>query len=60
MMVGFTSTSSGSGALTYNWTFGDGNTSTLQNPANLYSVVGTYTVSFAVTSNYSGYVTPIP
>lgn len=33
----FTDTSSGSG-LTYNWSFGDGGTSTLQNPTHSYSL----------------------
>lgn len=31
-------------ATTYNWTFGDGNTSTQQNPSHTYSADGTYTV----------------
>ncbi|MBK7668051.1 MAG: T9SS type A sorting domain-containing protein [Sphingobacteriaceae bacterium] len=42
--------SSGSGPLTYFWDFGDGNTSTLVNPAHTYSTVGTYTVCLTVTS----------
>jgi PKD repeat protein len=37
----------------WNWTFGDGNTSTLQNPLFIYSVPGTYSVSLNVT-NTSG------
>ena len=35
-------------ALTYLWDFGDGQTSTDQDPTNLYSVAGTYTVSLTV------------
>jgi PKD repeat protein len=57
MAVKFTSTSTGAGVLTYNWTFGDGNTSTLKIPTNIYNVTGIYTVKLTVTSNYSGYVT---
>jgi gliding motility-associated-like protein len=31
---------SSTNAVTYNWTFGDGNTSTLQNPINVYPEIG--------------------
>jgi len=44
----------GSGAsqiVSYNWTFGDGSTSTIQNPSHSYAVAGTYTVAFTVTDN---------
>ena len=34
---------------TYAWTFGDGGTSTLQNPSHVYSTPGTYTVALTVT-----------
>ena len=37
----------------YDWDFGDGNQSTLQNPSHLYSDTGTYTVSLIVTDNES-------
>ncbi|MFN8142839.1 MAG: PKD domain-containing protein [Bacteroidia bacterium] len=30
---------------TWNWDFGDGNTSTIQNPSNVYDTAGTYTVT---------------
>jgi PKD repeat protein len=33
------------------WDFGDGNTSTLQNPTHTYAVDGSYTVSLTVTDN---------
>jgi PKD repeat protein len=33
------------------WDFGDGNTSTLQNPTHTYAVPGTYTVTLTVTDN---------
>ena len=32
----------------WNWTFGDGNTSTLQNPTHNYTTAGTYTVTLLV------------
>ncbi len=34
----------------WSWDFGDGNTSTVQNPAHTYSVPGTYTVSLEATN----------
>ena len=36
----------------YLWSFGDGATSTLQNPVHTYFVPGTYTVSLLVTNEY--------
>ena len=42
---------SSSGPITsYLWDFGDGNTSTLQNPQHTYAASGTYTVTLIVTS----------
>jgi uncharacterized protein (TIGR02145 family) len=38
---------------TWNWDFGDGNTSTLQNPWHVYSDTGSYTISLT-TGNYIG------
>jgi PKD repeat protein len=35
---------------TYLWTFGDGNTSTLENPSHTYAADSTYTVCLAITS----------
>ncbi len=46
--VNFLSTSIG--AVSYNWNFGDGGTSTLANPNYCYSSQGDYTVSVTVTS----------
>ena len=43
-------TNTGSSGVTYAWDFGDGNTSTLENPSNVYVVSGTYTVTQTVTS----------
>jgi gliding motility-associated-like protein len=51
LVVTFTNTSI-SGA-TYNWSFGDGNTSILTNPTNTYTATGSYNVTFHVT-NASG------
>lgn len=52
LVVSFTSTSSGSPA-SYHWDFGNGSTSTFQNPSTSYLSAGTYTVSLTVT-NASG------
>ncbi len=38
-------------AVGWEWTFGDGNTSTAQNPTHIYSTPGTYTVTLKVTSS---------
>jgi PKD repeat protein len=35
-------------AASWNWNFGDGNTSTQKNPSNIYSTTGQYTVSLIV------------
>ncbi|HXH63066.1 MAG TPA: PKD domain-containing protein, partial [Gemmatimonadales bacterium] len=35
----------------YAWTFGDGGTSTAQNPSYTYGAAGTYTVTLTVTDN---------
>ncbi len=43
----------GSGALVqWLWDFGDGNTSSLQNPAHAYQNAGTYTISLTVTNSF--------
>ncbi len=49
----FTSTSSDpDGTIaSYAWTFGDGGTSTAQNPSYTYGAAGTYTVTLTVTDN---------
>ncbi len=46
--VNFTSTSIG--AASYLWDFGNGNTSTVANPSNRYTVAGSYTVRLITTS----------
>jgi PKD repeat protein len=44
MTVTFVNNTTGGGANTYSWTFGDGGTSSQQNPSHTYSTPGTYTV----------------
>lgn len=52
--INFNNTSTGtSGATTYNWNFGDGQTSTNQNPNHVYAAGGTYNVTLTVT-NFAG------
>ncbi|MFN0202327.1 MAG: S8 family serine peptidase [Bacteroidia bacterium] len=58
--VNFTDNSQG--ATAWAWNFGDGNTSTLQNPSHTYTQAGTYTVSLtanggACTSSASAQIT---
>ena len=49
LYVQFTDTSTNSPA-SWDWTFGDGGTSTMQSPAYVYTVPGIYTVSFSATN----------
>jgi PKD repeat protein len=49
LAVSFTDTSSGSPA-GWNWTFGDGTTSTEQNPVHVYTTTGQFTVTLQVTN----------
>ena len=52
--VSFTgSATGGSEPYTYNWDFGDGNSSTDQNPSHTYSEEGDYTVIFTITDDSS-------
>ena len=48
LTVNFINTSSSSGAVTYSWNFGNGNTSTQQNPSYTYNSAGSYPVSLIV------------
>jgi PKD repeat protein len=49
LAVTFTDQSTGS-PTSWNWTFGDGGTSTARNPSHTYSNAGTYTVSLTATN----------
>ena len=48
-VVTFSNTTTG--ASTYHWNFGDGNTSAATNPINTYTVPGTYTVTLKATNS---------
>lgn len=50
LTVNFTDQSTGGELTDWLWTFGDGDTSTLQNPSHEYASAGTYTVSLKVTN----------
>ncbi|MBS1564428.1 MAG: PKD domain-containing protein [Bacteroidetes bacterium] len=50
-LVNFTNTSTGTGTLNYQWSFGDGNTSTFINPANTYLLSGQYSAKLIVTND---------
>ncbi len=63
LTVDFTDESTG-GPTSWDWTFGDGGTSTAQNPSHTYTVAGSYTVSLTVanvdgsdTLTRNGYIT---
>jgi hypothetical protein len=59
LTVSFTATpASGAPPYTYAWSFGDGQTSTLQNPAHTYSSVKTFTPTLTITDNVGGTVSP--
>lgn len=49
LTVDFTNMSTG-GGLTYQWSFGDGGTSTLQDPSHTYANTGVYTVQLIITN----------
>lgn len=49
--VQFTNTSTGPGALSYNWDFADGTTSTNRSPSHSYTQSGNYPVKLKVTSS---------
>ena len=49
--ITFTNSSSGPGILSYQWDFGDGNTSTDLNPQHTYTTKGLYNVKLIVTND---------
>jgi parallel beta-helix repeat protein len=52
LSVSFTGTASGGNSpYSYSWTFGDGSSSTQQNPSHTYSQPGEYTATFTVTDS---------
>jgi PKD repeat protein len=54
LSVSFTgSATGGTSPYTYSWNFGDGSTSTAQNPSHTYSSAGTYTATLTVTDSSS-------
>jgi hypothetical protein len=52
--VVFTARATGTGALSYTWDFGDGDSATTQNPRHTYRSAGDYTVQLTVTDPNSG------
>ncbi|MDD1709764.1 MAG: PKD domain-containing protein, partial [Methanoregulaceae archaeon] len=44
-------TDNSTGAMNWSWNFGDGDTSTLQNPSHVFNALGTYSVSLTVCNN---------
>lgn len=49
--ISFTNTSTGTGILSYQWDFGDGNTSTAANPVHVYTTPGIYNVKLIARNN---------
>lgn len=49
--INFTNTTVGPGTLSYAWNFGDGSSSTLQNPSHVYNAAGTFHVTLTVISS---------
>ncbi|MGB7787748.1 PKD domain-containing protein, partial [Methanoregula sp.] len=55
LSVQFTDTSTDQPTL-WNWNFGDGGTSSLQNPIHTYTTAGIYTVNLNATNGYDGWI----
>ncbi len=51
-LVNFQDLTSGPGNISYSWDFGNGNTSTQQNPSATYAAAGSYTVKLTASSQY--------
>ena len=54
LTVNFTDLSTGTGIDGWSWTFGDGGSSTAQNPSYTYNNAGTYSVTLTVSSSSQG------
>jgi PKD repeat protein len=52
LAVAFTDKSGGSTPRTYQWSFGDGGTSTAANPSHTYAAAGVYSVTLTITNSY--------
>ncbi len=50
LSVDFTNVTNAAPGSTFNWSFGNGSTSTLQNPSSTYTTINTYSVKLVVTS----------
>ena len=50
VVINFQNQSSGTGALSYEWLFGDGTSSSMENPSHTYTAAGTYTLQLIVTN----------
>jgi PKD repeat protein len=50
-VTSFACTDTSSGAISWSWNFGDGGTSTAQNPAHVYASPGTYTIQLTANGN---------
>jgi gliding motility-associated-like protein len=50
-IINFTNSSTGTGTLSYQWAFGDGNTSAQINPSNIYNTPGLYSIQLIVNNN---------
>ena len=60
LLVSFSDRSRGSLPMTYFWEFGDGSTSTDQNPTHAYNHNGNYTVSLTVTNRFGTNIKTVP
>jgi hypothetical protein len=50
--VSFTNTTTGSEPITYEWTFGDGGSSTAEHPTHVYAEAGSYVVTLTATNAF--------
>jgi PKD repeat protein len=60
LLVSFSDLSEGSLPMNYYWEFGDGSTSSEQNPSHAYTGNGKYTVSLTITNRYGSDKKTIP